>query len=698
MSSPPYEVLEENPETYTEVNQPPDDKDLPLGAKSAQTAAAELYEYIEAYYQDTSVSDIWDRICASRLALHGYPTRTDGGYSHQITNGGKNGNLPKIKVNHYRNIHTHSVNQTTQEEPSFQPVATNTDSESIKQCDLVMGLLDYYKNKARLERVFRRAAEDAFCDGEGFVVKEWDNTIGEDVGKDPETNTVIKTGDFRFSNKDVYGVIRDITKTDHEANDWLMIRDWVNKFEVVAQNPALKDKILKIKSRKTEEHEFRPISVTAATNDIAVYTWFHKKTKAVPEGRLMVFLEDEVVLYDGPLPYREIPIYRIAPADFKDTVFGYSPMWDLLGLQENYDILMSIILANQKTFGHQVIALPKGSDVSIESLGTGLSVMEYNANTGAKPEPVNFTQTAPEIFNHLGYVKGEFETLSSVSATVRGAPPASLESGSSIAAVYAQFQSYMSNFTKTFKWSQADCATGIIHDLQDFGDHKRTALIAGKNKRYHVEVFSNKSLNNIDRVVIENGNPLAHTMQGKMATAEMLINMQALRRPEELQNVLVSGKLEPLVEGERKELDGIREENEMIANGMEPPDPLVTDNQALHLKEHQGELATMAARSNPAVRQAGLMHMQKHLALLADPMNMMMLQALGQQSMAMPPMPGGDPSGTMPPGPGGTSEAPGPGMEPSSAVPAAPEGPEMPQDPISGGQMAVPGSSPTPLG
>jgi hypothetical protein len=43
----------------------------------------------------------------------------------------------------------------------------------------------------------------------------------------------------------------------------------------------------------------------------------------------IVFLDSDAVLMDIPLPYREIPIFRISAGEFMGTPYGYSPMFDV---------------------------------------------------------------------------------------------------------------------------------------------------------------------------------------------------------------------------------------------------------------------------------------------------------------------------------------------------------------------------------
>ena len=142
------------------------------------------------------------------------------------------------------------------------------------------------------------------------------------------------------------------------------------------------------------------------------------------------------MLYDGPLPYREIPLYSIAVDDQIGTGYGYTPAFDLIPLQESIDRLYTTILTNQSAFGVQNIVVSKDADVDAQNLAGGLRVLKKNPNT--EIEPLNLTSTPAEIFEFLKMLVGDMETLSGVNSVVRGNPEASLKSGAALAMIASQ--------------------------------------------------------------------------------------------------------------------------------------------------------------------------------------------------------------------------------------------------------------------
>jgi hypothetical protein len=162
---------------------------------------------------------------------------------------------------------------------------------------------------------------------------------------------------------------------------------------------------------------------------------------------------------------------------------------------------------------------------------------------------------------------------------------------------------------------------------------------------------------------------MTRTVAGRVNIATMLMQMQpsAIKTPEELQQVLDTGRLDPAVEGTRAELLNIRAENEMLQDG-KPAMAAFTDNHPMHMREHAAVIASPEARSSPEVLNALSEHMNEHANLwrTTDPTILMAIGVpppppppmMGPPGMAGPPQPGAT-NGTPPP-PEGAADGTGP--------------------------------------
>jgi hypothetical protein len=374
-------------------------------------------------------------------------------------------------------------------------------------------------------------------------------------------------------------------------------------------------------------------------------------------------LTDSIVLFDGPMPYRDLPVYRIVPGEVLGTPYGYSPMFDLLPLQDSVNSLYSAALTNNHAFAIQNILVPEGANINTSQLAGGLTVLNYDPKVG-KPEPFQPTATPAETYNLIATLIKEMETISGVNSVSRGNPEASLRSGNSLALVQSLALQFMSGLQQSYVQLIEDVGTGLINMLKDFAQTPRVASIVGLSNRAYLKEFKGADLELVNRVLVDLGNPLAQTKAGRAEMANNLLQYQKIT-PEQYFTILKTGNLDVMTENIEKELILIRGENEALVRG---DSVIVTalDEHILHIKEHRGVLADPDLRRDPELVARTLEHINQHLNELryGDPST---LQVLGQQPIPPPPPPGQE--GMAPIDPAQTIE----GVPPMTAGQAAQE-------------------------
>jgi hypothetical protein len=164
-------------------------------------------------------------------------------------------------------------------------------------------------------------------------------------------------------------------------------------------------------------------------------------------------------------------------------------------------------------------------------------------------------------------------------------------------------------------------------------------MIVGKTSKYLMKDFTGKDLQNISRVSCDMGNPLTRTTAGRVELAQNLLQSGLITHADQFLQVINTGSLEPLTEGDQAELMNIRSENEWLSDG-KSVQAIITDEHALHINEHKTVLASPEARQNPNLLQVTLDHINQHLNLLrtSDPQLLQMLkqQPLAPQQQAQP--------------------------------------------------------------
>lgn len=613
------------------------DNNVYFAAKNSKDTASILMTKTNDWFRSLETNGYLDKLRTMWAAYHGayYADNSD---SHTISFSGEQGELVQMGVNHIRNLAQHMLNMITSTRPSMQARSINTDYKSLVQTKLANGLLDYYMRDHRLETFLKTAVEYAIVFGSGYVKIEWNSTRGDLYDVDDETGSEMREGDIEFCNLSPFDVMFDTNREDKD-HDWVITRSFKNRHDLRAKYPEYEDEILSL-ATKSQLQGISNFSFSYDETDlIPVYEFYHKKTEAMPDGRYLLFLSEDITLLDSPMPYRALPVYAIAPNYFLGTPYGYTPMFDLLGMQDAVNSLYSTILTNQTAFGVQNILVPKGADVSFSQLSGNLNVIEANMQFGPIA-PLNLTQTPKEIFDFIGMLEKTMETISGVNAVSRGNPDPNLRSGNALALVQSMTLQFMSGLQQSYVALIEDLGTGIINILKDHASVPRVATIVGKNNRSYIKEFTGNDLSSVSRVIVDIGNPLARTTAGRVEMAEQMLQMGVIKTPEQYFSVINTGQLDVMTEDTQSQLFLVKGENERFVGG-EPVIAVMFDDHMLHIKEHATVLSDPELRFEPEIVQRVTAHIQEHINLLrtTDPS---LLQLLNQQPLG--PMGGSPPA------------------------------------------------------
>ena len=376
------------------------DSNAYFASQDATSTASVLVAKVSEWCNSIESNGFLEKLRASYAAYHGaYYSST--GSAHQISFSGEQGELVDLPINQYRNIATHTLVMTTSNRPTMECRAANTDYKSQRQTILANNILDYYMREKKLETYLKQAVEYSIVYGAGHIVMSWNSTRGELVDYIEETKTKIYEGDVEFEALSPFDVIMDGTK-ESGNHDWVMIRRWKNKYDLAAKYPEFGDKIRGLET-KSDMQKFR-IGVTTLldkTDDCQVMEFFHNRTDSMPDGRYMLFLTEDIVLEDAAMPYRVLPVFRIAPANIHGTPYGYTPMFDLLPLQEQLNSLYSTVASNQNAFGVQNVLNPRGTDIAVNQLVGGLNILATPVVLPAPPTAL-LIAVAIELDNSFG--------------------------------------------------------------------------------------------------------------------------------------------------------------------------------------------------------------------------------------------------------------------------------------------------------
>lgn len=614
----------------------------------------------------------------------------------------------RIRVNHYTNILRHIYVNITGEEPSLQPRATSTDYKSRAQVEDAQGMLEYYRFEKKSTKDINHSTESAIVCGEGYIGTRWDPMAGPlvAVGQpqiDPETGLEIQgapihDGDIYYDVLAPWNVIRDSSKESFKDCDWLITRRFVNRFDLIAARPDLRRKIMDLPGKWslaegnwTERVVFNILnwnSQYASSDDVCVYTLYHRQSPSVPLGRVVTVLDDNLLWSDESMeeagydPMR-LPIRRCATKDMKCFPYGDTVAFDLLAPQQGVNLLHSTIMTNNAQHGVQSLIATIGSNATSRQLDNGMTLIEITPGPDHKLEPLQLTKTAAETFTYKDDLKNEMQALSAVNSVERGMPDDQLKSGVALALVEAQSLEFQKDLKAAHNEMIADVNTDTLRLFKNKVKASRLAAIVGKGNRSHVKEIKGEDVEGVDAVIVETGSALLSTAAGRVNLADQLIKLGQIETPEQLLSVITTGKIEPLIKHRQATFDLIQLENEQIMDGINPP-VILTDQHHLHILEHSVVASDPEVRKQGPIITALLGHVQEH---------MNMLKASPPELMALLKMPVLSPMGAPPPeaggSPGGQPAGDAMGFAPPEGAPSVP-GIQAPVNPING--SAIPGT------
>lgn len=591
---------------------------------------SQLYKNIQAYY-----SNLYDN----------YDTNS------ALQSLGSQGELVGMKVNQARNLVRQFVSIATKGRLAFQAHAKNTDADSLTQTRLFNCLIEQIIADQNVEQIRRDAAEMESVLGLAFIRVNWDRNQGEEYVD--ESGTLASRGELEMDLVSMFDVEWDYTYSDFRESPWCKVRTKRNRWDLMAQHPELADRIAGAPSyyQVMQMNDWvDPVMLSATDDTVCVYEFVHKATKAVPEGIYMEYLSEDCILVDDANPWRTkkhlVPV-RTQP--IVNSPYGYAMISDLLPLQEMLDHNFSAIATNQAAFAVQSILNPRGSDISVEDI-QGRAFIEYNpqnANGGGKPEALQLTQTAPEVFKFADTIRSHLMELSNINGALRGTPPPGVTSGTAIATLSTNSVEFITLAQGSYDRAVEEALSLAVDCYRVFGGQEQIVRMVGRANQLVVKTFKGEDLSGFDRVIIRPVNALMVSSAGRQQIAETLIkNTPFIKTPQMFLEVITTGNLDVLYEDETSELNLVIKECEELLDGKMPP-ILSTDNHPLHMYKALALLHDPEVRRNSPVMQNILDFAMEHKRLMdtTDPV-LQGIAATGTvpQMAPQPPPPQGQPS------------------------------------------------------
>ncbi len=627
---------------------------------------------------------------------------------------GERGEIVDLSPAIYRQKIQNRISLVVQTPMDIEAVAINTDAESQAQCRLAVGVLNYYRAIHHLEELRLERFEMSSVLSESYLHVRWDKQKGKEVGvEDYKVNgkpqkRLVYEGEFSFSLRSPYDVWFDGSSTDLRRPRAWVVREPVNRFDLLAQYGGDSEEIrTAIERAEPYCKSMEAWAFDTADDDfddsVAVYFVYAERSPAVPEGRFAMVLDASTPpLLDGPLGESRAGVFPLMASRVMFRPEGHTNNFGGLAIAAAYGGALSTILSNQAAFALVRVMLARESKVAPHHLMLGLGTFEYNARDGVGgnlPEPklMNGLQSPPELFTTVEMLAALADLVQGDSAALRGDPNALKgDSGSKVAALYSAAQQVAAADIRALIRSDEEVFNFMLEVLRRHATAERIVMIAGKNQQYTAEAFKAERIKDVLRVMIRQPNPARDTFQGKMGIAELYKGVTDPKELERLDAILHTGRIEVATDDQEQARLCIERENEALR--AEKPDPALGvpivdpwDNHLQHIAEHSALRKDERVRKNPEALKRCDQHLAWHMEALTPGMpkfaGMPVLAVTGQKPLpplGQPVVPAGGPT---PPGKDGQP------VEQQAA--GSPDAPPQPQAGASGGGQAKQPRMPT---
>ena len=647
-----------------------------------------------------------------------------------LMSAGTQGEIINMAVNHFGALVNQVVVLITSARPAFKAIATTSDYSSLAQTHLADGLNAYYERDMSLAEKEVSVVRNAVVLSEGYLSMSWNTALGRETGVSPDGTKPVREGDIEFTVHTPFDVAFDDLSQDMDSLNWVCIRRRVSRWDLAALYPERTDSITMHGEQDANitETEFGSDGQSAFKgNKDMVWVWEfrHKPTPALPNGRLIKFLSARCVLFDTidvdkttgervdyGYPYEDLSFYGMTCEDVAGSMHGFTPFFDILGLQEGVDMVASAAATNI-SFGavNNVWAHP-ASNLSLDQISGGMNWIKSET----KPEILNLAHVSVDAMNFAELCIKWMRQRVAMNDVVMGEPTKGMPA-QAMALLHAQAIQFHSKLQQNYQRMVERIRTGMLRLLKRYATSDRVALITGKSSSWALKEFTKEDLSGVDRFIIEAVNPASKTFAVKMQMAQDLLQHNAITS-EQYASLLDTGRIEPLYEAPAANQARIQAEKELLQQGIgiAPVDaqtgqpvhdgrqyvmPLISDTHWKDIPEMLAVINTPEARNNPAVVQAVLNTVMKKIELWEQQPQAFQVTQGGHPApprMAQPPMPPqmGPPHGPPPPphaaphGQPGMSQSPLTALQQNSPNVNLSKMPQPPKNPITGEREPAP--------
>lgn len=443
---------------------------------------------------------------------------------------------PRMAVNFCQEMVEAKVAQRSRFKPAIAVLPNNDEINDINNAKTVKMLLDNRSQEIDIEKVFADGDRMNFLRGESFTFVTWDRDAGhvhpeyakvQKMGQqvpvlDKEGNPTgefytmpIMVGDVKVEVLGPERVFVEQNKTNWNEVDHITVMDWKHVDELKAEYPEHAETL-----KETDEFFFYDSSdfgMKKRKNHVAVFTFYHRKTKFVPNGAMIKYVSS-AILEEGPLPYShgKLPCVFDTDIDVPDELHGRPFLTNIAQLQNLHNMCMASIARNLAVSSMPKWVMPKGA-VHRDKLNNEYGIIEYSGPVA--PQMVTYSGLNKDLYEMPDKVERYIEKGSAVYGISRGEPPKGIKAAVALQFLDEQETQRESRGMAKRQRRILDTYRMMISTMGDYykPEDGRMIRILGQDNSYLMKSFTQADFNCAYDVRLLNSSALPDSKAGKIS-------------------------------------------------------------------------------------------------------------------------------------------------------------------------------------
>lgn len=536
--------------------------------------------------------------------------------------------MPQMVVPLNADVVDEKVARLLEYRPDVQVIPMDNTQLDKADAKIAKRFLKHIDEQESLDTKYYQAVKSAKIAGESFMVVTWDPDKGDELLPAGQTMQLkdgrtikgpVKTGDVGVKRYTTLNCLYEKARSWEECDYWFGFdNEYTEKLK--KEFPDKSDMITS--SHASTYYDFETMDMKSLEGRTTTITFYHKKTKFLPQGFECKFAAD-VILKKGPTPYDhgKLPLIRFIDQENEEELSGVSFLEKIRAMSSQYNNMTNLIVKQQMLASHPKWFIEAGS-VDEQSLGNDINLVKVKA--GSKPPVLaQGNPVSPQMFEFRKELKEEFYQMAKSNSISQGNLPTGITAFVALQYVSESENRRSSNDVASTNKSIKDTYDLILKTCAQFysPNDKRTMMVAGKDNRWTVQQYNPKSLQKPYSIILQNSSSLP---ESKAVRTQYLLDIG-----QKFPNVLPESQLAEMLDlGQADEfLDVVGQaskaaetENELILDGKGLPDPKIYEDLITHWRIHVASIQDYGFKSQaaPDVQTTMIKHITATEMLMAD--------------------------------------------------------------------------------